>query len=56
MENVGVFLAKGRVVACNPHEIVFDDRLGEDHVRLCILYCPRTMLVMMEMHVGSNNY
>jgi hypothetical protein len=56
VEDVGVFLAKGRVVACNPHEIILDDWLGEDHVGLCILYCHATMLVVMEMHVASNNY
>jgi hypothetical protein len=26
------------VVACDPHEIIFNDWLGEDHVGLCILY------------------
>jgi hypothetical protein len=27
------------VIACFPQDIVLDDRLGEDHVGLCILYC-----------------
>jgi hypothetical protein len=47
VNDVGVFLAKGCVVACNPQEVVLDDRLGEDHVGLCILYCLTTMSTVM---------
>jgi hypothetical protein len=47
VDNVGVFLAKDHVVACDPHEATLDDQLGEDHVGLCILYCPVTMSIMM---------
>jgi hypothetical protein len=35
------------VVACDPHEAVLDDRLGEDHVGLCILYCPAIVSIVM---------
>ncbi len=27
------------MVACDPQKEILDDQLGEDHVRLCILYC-----------------
>jgi len=47
IDNNGVFIAKGWVVACNPQEVVLDDRLGKDHVGLCILYCPMTMSTVM---------
>jgi len=38
VDDVRVFLAKGCVVTCDPHEAVLDDQLGEGHVLLCILY------------------
>jgi hypothetical protein len=47
VDNVGVFLAKGHVVACDPYESILDDWLGKDHVGLCILYCPTTMSKLM---------
>jgi hypothetical protein len=47
VDNAGVFLAKDCVVACNPQEVVLNDWFKEDHVGLCILYCPMTMLVVM---------
>jgi hypothetical protein len=47
MDDVGVFLAKFCVVLCDPHEAILDDRLGEDHVGLCISYCFVTMSIMM---------
>jgi len=47
VNNGGVFIAKGWVVACDPHEAIFDDRLGEDHVGLCILYFLMIMSTMM---------
>jgi hypothetical protein len=34
------------VATCDPQEVIFDDQLGEDHVGLCILYCPRTMSIV----------
>ncbi len=47
VNDVRVFLAKGHVVTCDPHEIVFDDLLRGEHVGLCILYCLVTMSTMM---------
>jgi hypothetical protein len=47
VDNVGEFLAKGHVVACDPQESILDDWLGKDHVGLCILYCPTTMSELM---------
>jgi hypothetical protein len=44
---LGFSLQKGHVVACGPHEAVLDDQLKEDHVGLCILYCPTTVLAMV---------
>jgi hypothetical protein len=35
------------VVACNSQEAILDDRLGEDHVGLCILDFPTTTSTMM---------
>jgi hypothetical protein len=35
------------VAACDPQEVILDNQLGEDHVGLCILYCPRTMSIVM---------
>jgi hypothetical protein len=52
VDNARVFLAKGHVVACNPQEAILDDRLGEDHVGLCILYCPTTMSIVMTIGNG----
>jgi len=43
----GIFIAKGRVIAFNLMEVVFDDQLGEDHVGLRILYCLGIVLVIM---------
>ncbi len=47
VKNGGVFIAKGRVVTCDPYEIIIDDWLKEAHVRLCILYSPTIVLAMM---------
>jgi hypothetical protein len=43
----GVFIAKGQVVACDPHEAILDDQLGADHVGLCILYYLAIVSTMM---------
>ncbi len=32
--NVGVFVASGRVITCDPWEMVFDDQLGIKHFAL----------------------
>jgi hypothetical protein len=47
MDNVGVFLTKGHVVVCDSLEVVIDDRLGEEHVGLCILSCLAIVSIMM---------
>lgn len=44
----GVFVAKGRIIACDPREAMFDDDLG-DHVGIVILYCPNDILVVMSI-------
>jgi len=43
VNNGRVFIAKG------PSEIVLNDWLGEDHVGLCILYCPVIMSIVMTL-------
>ncbi len=43
----GVFIRKGWVVACDPHETILDNQLGEDHVGLYILYCLGIVSTMM---------
>ncbi len=47
VDNDGVFIVKVWAVACGSQEAILDDQLGEDHVGLCILYCPGTMSIMM---------
>jgi hypothetical protein len=47
VDNVGVFLVKDRVVACDPHEAILDDQFGEDHVGLYLLYCLVTASIVM---------
>jgi hypothetical protein len=47
VDNGGVFITKGWVVACDPHETILDDQLVEDHVELCILYYSIIVLTMM---------
>jgi hypothetical protein len=39
LDDDGIFIAKRQVIAFNPMKVVFDDRIGEDHVGLCIFYC-----------------
>jgi hypothetical protein len=48
----GVFITKGRVVACNSQDAILDDWLREDHVGFYILYYPSTMLVVMPFANG----
>jgi hypothetical protein len=47
VNDAGVFLAKGHVVACDLHEALLNDQLREKHVRFCILYCPTIVLVVV---------
>jgi hypothetical protein len=35
------------MIACDPMEVVLDDQFGEDHVGLCILYCPGIVSMVM---------
>ncbi len=35
------------MVACNPHEAILNDWLGEDHVGLCILYYLAIVSIVM---------
>jgi hypothetical protein len=39
VDDVGLFIANGCVITCDPREIIFDNKLGEDHVGMNILYC-----------------
>jgi hypothetical protein len=47
VDDVGLFVASGRVITCDPKEVIFDNRLGEDHVGMSSLYCPNNILVVM---------
>jgi hypothetical protein len=44
----GVFVAKGRIIACDPREVVLHDDLG-DHVGIFILYRPNDILVVISI-------
>ncbi len=39
VDDVGLFIASGHVISCDPKEVVLDNQLGEDHVGVSILYC-----------------
>jgi len=39
VDDVGLFVASGYVIPCDPRETIFDNKLGEDHVEVNILYC-----------------
>jgi hypothetical protein len=47
MDYVGLFVANAHVIACDPREVVFDNKLGEDHVGVSILYCPNNVSAIM---------
>ncbi len=47
VDDGGVFITKGWVVACDPYEAILDDRLREDHVGPCILYYLSIVLTVM---------
>ncbi len=47
MDDVGLFIVNGHVIACDPKEAVFDNQLGEDHVGVNILYCPNNISMIM---------
>ncbi len=39
LDDDGVLIAKGQLIACDPMDTILDDQLGEDHVGLCIMCC-----------------
>ncbi len=39
LDDVGLLIASGQVIACDPKEAIIDNQLGEDHVGVSILYC-----------------
>jgi len=43
----GVFLVKGCVMASNLREVILENILGDDHVGLTILYCPRNISMVI---------
>ncbi len=47
MDDVGLFIVSGHVIACDPREAVLDNKLGEDHVGVSILYCLNNVLEVM---------
>jgi hypothetical protein len=47
VDDVGLFVANGRVIACDPREVALDNKLGEDHVGVSILYCLNNISVVM---------
>ncbi len=38
MDDVGSFIASGHVIACDLKEVVLNNQLGKDHVRVNIFY------------------
>jgi hypothetical protein len=38
VDDVGLFIASGNVIVCDPREVVLDNLLGEDHVKMNISY------------------
>ncbi len=47
LDDDGVFIVKGLVIAYDLMEAILNDQLGEDHVGLCILYCPGIVSTVM---------
>ncbi len=39
LDDDGIFIVKGQVIVYDPMEAILNDKLGEDHVGLCIMYC-----------------
>jgi hypothetical protein len=53
VDDVGLFIASGHVIASDPKEAVLDNQLGEDHVGVSILYCPNyisTVITIGSVH------
>jgi len=49
VDDVGFFVASGRVIACDLKEVVLDNQLGEDHVKVNILYYPNNISIVMKI-------
>jgi hypothetical protein len=47
MDDVGLFVASGCVIACDPREEILDNQLDEDYVKMNILYCMNNILIVM---------
>ncbi len=47
MDDVGLLVISGRVIACDPSKLVLGNQLGEDHVKMNILYCPNNILMVV---------
>jgi monoamine oxidase len=47
MDDVGLFVASGHVITCDPREVIVDNLLSEHHVRVSILYCPNNISALM---------
>ncbi len=47
MDDVGLFVVNGHVIACGPREVALDNQLGEDHVGVNILYSPDNILMVV---------
>jgi hypothetical protein len=47
VDDAGVFIVTRCVITCDPKEAVLDNQLGEDHVGLNILYCPKDVSTIM---------
>jgi hypothetical protein len=47
VDDVGLFIVSGCVIACDLKEVVLDNQLGEDHVRMSILYCLNNVSAIM---------
>jgi hypothetical protein len=43
VNDVGLFIASGHVIAYDPREAILDNQLNEDHVKVSILYCPNNV-------------
>jgi hypothetical protein len=47
VDDVGLFVVNGHVIACGPREVALDNQLGEDHVGVNILYSPDNILMVV---------
>ncbi len=47
VDDVGLFVASGCVIAYDPKELVFDNQLNEDHVKMSILYFSNNVSMVM---------